>query len=873
MTTNAPGTFFIGGSAYVPTDPARAQQWHLDNINIASVWADYSGAGVTVAFIDNGFDLEHEDLAGQFNTYADYDYRFGDDDPQAEPGDSHGTAVAGVLGVANNDAGGAGVAFGATLLGLRVGFGAQGTLQMFEDAIEHAKDNARVINNSWGYSTPFVDSHAQAEFAGTIDAIAHAAALGVSVVFSAGNYAAQNDNTNYHNFQNSPYAITVAAYDENETVLSYSSPGATILVAAPGHGIVTTDVSGAGGYGSGGYVTAEGTSFAAPVVSGVIALMLEANPDLGYRDVQQILSYSARQIGEDASYQVNGAGLHFSHRYGFGAVDAHAAVRLAETWDRHQTLANRAELQGISAAAPVSIPDGSGHAAQTITIAQDLVVEHAQVRFTIDHSNASQLEVTLISPDGTRSLLADNAPHNGAFPEFDFYSVAFMGEHAAGTWTLEIADTVSGTTGMLEDWSLWLYGSEPTNDNIFIYTDEFLNLINPLDTNGGIDTINAAARTNNMSATLQAGIENIYTGDGNDYVTGNAGDNVIKTGRGNDVITASAGNDNIDGGAGLDTFVVHEIFAHQVTVHGENDLTLLKDGQSVRLTNIENFNFAGFHYTAADLARLSQTAPIEVIYAIEGTDGIAIRSSSENGFKAYQAHELNVGGAGAVLLEEREFAHLTLTNNAGQDIEKASMRMDDGLSLTLRGFTEVNLVADGSDATFIEIAGAQRGYIQTSAGSDTIDFLAFLIDQNAPAQDRTLTAVTQGGHDSVTIEDRTHYLAYDIDLDAGDDYFFAKGAIGGTVAGGAGADTFAFGPNNGHTLIEDFSVLENDRLDLSNLLEQYNPQDPIASFIALTTQGADTQVFVDGAHIATLRNVTLDDPVQNYIDNGIITID
>jgi len=112
------------------------------------------------------------------------------------------------------------------------------------------------------------------------------------VVQSAGNSFLQGDDTNLHNFQNSSFIITVAATDYRGKVTSYSSPGASVLIAAPGGGgnqylgdVLTTTKVGSGKLLGGYYELTSGTSFSAPLVSGIAALMLEANPRLGYRDV------------------------------------------------------------------------------------------------------------------------------------------------------------------------------------------------------------------------------------------------------------------------------------------------------------------------------------------------------------------------------------------------------------------------------------------------------------------------------------------------------------------------------------------------------------------------------------------------------------
>lgn len=232
---------------------------------------------------------------------------------------------------------------------------------------------ADIINNSWGYAPQrpgdvdyaFIDNFATPNFAAASLELYNLAAfgrnvLGTIVVQSAGNSYQLGDDTNLHNFQNSRYIITVAASDYFGQAASYSSPGASILVTAPGGenggatGIFTTDRAGAAGYSPSDYIFLTGTSFAAPIVSGVVALMLEANPNLGYRDVQEILAYSARHIGADWSNlefnganNWNGGGLHYDtglRRFGFGLVDATAAVRLAETWGPAHTIANLQEL-------------------------------------------------------------------------------------------------------------------------------------------------------------------------------------------------------------------------------------------------------------------------------------------------------------------------------------------------------------------------------------------------------------------------------------------------------------------------------------------------------------------------------------------------
>ncbi|MCB1537384.1 MAG: S8 family serine peptidase [Rhodospirillales bacterium] len=875
----------------LPTDDRFVYQTNLLNtaggidIDVVPAWTDYTGAGVSIALIDDGFDLAHPDLAGRFDLAASYDFAGSDPLPQAETGDDHGTAIAGIAAAARNGVGIVGVAYDATLVGLRVSFTADDSTDQFTAAMTHMVDND-IASNSWGYAGAFADNYADGWLDGQRAAIEDAAfngrgGLGTVILFAAGNGGNSADRVDYHSVTADPHVIAVGAMTATGAAASFSNPGAALLVSAPGQSIPTDDVSGAGGYFPGDYVSLSGTSAATPEVSGIVALMLEANPNLGYRDVQEILAYSARATGAVSDWQTNGAdnwngtGLHFSHSVGFGLVDALAAVRLAETWTTTHTEANLRTIDQTYTGPAVPIPDGTGRIDSTITISGDLILDHVQVSVDITHAAAAQLDIALISPSGTRSILMSAAPVTGAMSEFTFTTVADWGEHATGVWTLEVADHTAGTAGILNGWSINLQGDAATNNNLYVYTDENTNPIAVTDSNGGTDTINAAAISHALTLDLAArtGIENLDTGDGNDTVYGSALDNVIDTGRGNDTIYASVGSDTIDGGAGTDTYITESVFNHNVAVDADGTVTLtsLDTGIATHLLNIENFVFAGVSYDLPSLAAASRSGDlVDVIYFIHGAAGIAGMHSDTLGHTAYEAGTLGVGGTGTVLLADREGNHLTLTNNAGQDLSGLSMRMDDGLAVTLHGFIEVTVIADGTSATSVDIGGGQQGFIQTGAGGDTVNFLGFLIDPHIPAQDRTLTANTNDGNDRVTVTDRSGYIAYDIDLGSGDDTFTAIGTPGGTVHGGDGADTFAFGAGAQNAVIDDFNPLL-DHLDLSALTAAH--QGAIDGFLTLTTSQNATTVSVGGTNVATLAGTVLDQTLQHYLDTGVVIVD
>ncbi|NDE54437.1 MAG: hypothetical protein EB069_07625, partial [Actinobacteria bacterium] len=356
----------------LPTDTSARYQWHLYpevGANIFPVWRDWNGTGIKVAIFDQGIDPTHPDLND--NLLLSLGRKASNLSVGGDPIlsiDNHGTPVAGVIAAESNGLGVIGVAPKASLVSIYSPLSSSPA--SFSAEIVNAFTYAKafdILNNSWGfgnysslgssYPWAFLDNFRSTTFSKAGQALKSLAengrnGLGTVVVQSAGNSYSLGDDTNLHNFQNSRYIITVAGTDYQGTATSYSSPGSSVLIAAPGgevninndqlSKIFTTDRVGLAGYGSGDYTFISGTSFSGPIVSGVVALMLDANPLLGYRDVQQIIAYSGRRIAEsentwayNGAKNWNGGGLHFdsvTHNLGFGLIDTLTAVRLAETW-------------------------------------------------------------------------------------------------------------------------------------------------------------------------------------------------------------------------------------------------------------------------------------------------------------------------------------------------------------------------------------------------------------------------------------------------------------------------------------------------------------------------------------------------------------
>ena len=486
----------------IPNDLYFKDQWHLNagsgqvDINVISAWDTYGGEGITIGIVDDGLDLNHPDLAPNLAKGLHYDYFDGDADPSPGVDDSHGTAVAGLAAAhssfATGNEGVVGVAPMSSLAGIRLISGYTTDLQEAL-ALTHRYDKIDIFNNSWG---PF-DDGTLIEGPLTLTSAALEKSIqngrtgkGSIFVFAAGNGLESFDNSNRDGYANSPYTIAVAALAENGSQAYYSEPGANILIAAPAdETLVTTDVVGSAGYDTGDYTNGfGGTSGATPIVSGAIALILEANSNLGWRDVQEILITTAIKndpndvTGDSADGQIsgwfsNGAGLHFNHKYGAGLLDVSAAVGLAQNWTQLGPRRSTAQNLTETALLPAPIPDllESGPEEYTFDFSNtDLRLEHVQLTLSCKHSYRGDLEVTLVSPSKTESLLLSMSNDNNSdIVDWTFMSNHFWAEEAKGVWTLRIKDQAEGDTGWLTQATLTLHGTEQGSQAIPLRPSDF----------------------------------------------------------------------------------------------------------------------------------------------------------------------------------------------------------------------------------------------------------------------------------------------------------------------------------------------------------------------------------------------------------------
>lgn len=451
-------------------DWMRWQSWYLGDtavsMNVKSAWqAGYTGQGILVAVVDDGVDKDHPDLVQSFNSVASYDVLSDQNIYSTRNPDSHGTKCAGIIAGGNNSKCGVGIAFGAQISSIRLySDSIRSTDPLEAKALSFKKDLIDIYSNSWGPG----DRAFEVKGPGPLleEVLEKGTRLGRGgkgsiFVFAAGNGGILGDSCAFSGYVNNIHTIAISGVNWDGSVPAYAEDCASIMAVTYGQDmfrygkfvppLVTT---------KGANDCTErfpGTSGTAAMASGIIALALQANKELTWRDVQHLIARSSKPLGRPVNpvsrpgttWIKNGADLKVSKDYGFGLMDAMKMIEYAKKWQSvprqlsceiHLNISNN----------PGSDFSPLGDLRVTLHLKQDdcsiQYLEHMQAEVSLNFSRRGDLEMVSNSPSGTQSKLfysrtIDSAAGFKTFKNLRVTSLHYWGENPIGRWNITIHNT------------------------------------------------------------------------------------------------------------------------------------------------------------------------------------------------------------------------------------------------------------------------------------------------------------------------------------------------------------------------------------------------------------------------------------------------
>ncbi|XP_017011796.3 furin-like protease 2 isoform X3 [Drosophila takahashii] len=482
-------------SHFIFPDPLFKEQWYLVSknggakdgldMNVGPAWQKgYTGKGVVVSILDDGIQTNHPDLAQNYDPDASFDINGNDSDPTPQDnGDNkHGTRCAGeVAAVAFNNYCGVGVAYNASIGGVRMLDGKVNDV-VEAQALSLNPAHIDIYSASWGPE----DDGSTVDGPGPLARRAFIYGVtsgrqgkGSIFVWASGNGGRYTDSCNCDGYTNSIFTLSISSATQAGFKPWYleecsSTLATTYSSGTPGHdkSVATVDMDGRLRPDHICTVEHTGTSASAPLAAGICALALEANPELTWRDMQYLVVYTSRPapLEKEGGWTLNGVKRKYSHKFGYGLMDAGAMVSLAEQWSSvpPQHICKSREnnedrkIDGTYGYTLSTHMDVNGCAG---TINEVRYLEHVQCRITLRFFPRGNLRILLTSPMGTTSTLLFERPRDivkSNFDDWPFLSVHFWGEKAEGRWTLQVINGGRrrvNQPGILSKWQLIFYGT------------------------------------------------------------------------------------------------------------------------------------------------------------------------------------------------------------------------------------------------------------------------------------------------------------------------------------------------------------------------------------------------------------------------------
>ena len=459
-----------------PVDPYWTFQWYMRStkrtMNVQPAWVmGVSGKGVVVSVLDDGLEHTHPDIQANYDPNASFDYNSEDTDPSPRLDylntNKHGTRCAGEIAAVKNNLCITGVAFNASIGGIRMLDGSVTDL-VEGSSLGYRPQHIDLYSSSWGPE----DDGRTVDGPGSLakksfedGANRGRSGLGSIFVWASGN-GGIHDSCNCDGYALSIYTISVSSVSQSNDSPWYSEHCSSTLTSTYSSGqasqpkVVTTDIR--------NQCTKDhtGTSASAPMAAGILALALEVNPHLTWRDVQHLVVLSSKSSGLVGSWSKNGIGYSVSPEFGFGVLDAYTLVNRARKWitvgeqhscveqpDRNQPTS----LRGYKTIQITTTTDGC-HRTQVNYL------EHVQVILSLSVNTGSRgkIEILLKSPAGTKSTLLKSRIYDSVTQGFDnwpFMSIHFWGESPLGEWQLSIT-SLDHTTATVHSVEFVFYGTK-----------------------------------------------------------------------------------------------------------------------------------------------------------------------------------------------------------------------------------------------------------------------------------------------------------------------------------------------------------------------------------------------------------------------------
>lgn len=465
-------------------DDLWPRQWYLHDtramtdlpqldMRVLPVWdMGYTGKGVVVTVLDDGLEWNHTDIVANYDPEASWDTNNNDPDPFPRydefDSNSHGTRCVGEIAMkANNDKCGVGVAYDAKVGAIRM---LDGDVSDATESVSLAfhVDHIDVFSASWGPSDDGMTLDGPKRLA--VEALEKGVnegrgGKGVIYVWASGNGGRSEDNCNCDGYTSSIYTLSIGSASQQGQFPWYGERCASTLATTFSSGayrdqkISTSDLH--------NHCTSDhtGTSAAAPLAAGVVALVLQANPKLTWRDMQHLVAWTSdyQPLKHNRGWKRNGAGLMYNSRFGFGLMDAHAMVKKALNWT---TVSNKTRcFVNASHSLPLQIESGSLAEVQfgVDESCSMRYLEHVEVTVNIEYPQRGALDAYLTSPFGSVTMLLSRRDLDKSrlgFRNWTFLTVHLWGERPQGLWTLLVRDkTGRNLRGKVTSVGLTIHGT------------------------------------------------------------------------------------------------------------------------------------------------------------------------------------------------------------------------------------------------------------------------------------------------------------------------------------------------------------------------------------------------------------------------------